>query len=361
MKEQSFVDSKKIDKCPYCEGTDFIKFGLRNKKLEKIQVFFCNYCQKKFTPLVTKGKSYPLALIIRSLVLYNKFMEPKEISQWIKDNYGLKIAPQTVSNWIKEYQTMVPFKRMREYLTLKKEKMDSREMVAESRLFHQQIYDFKYHRWKTDLVIEQDFRNYKQRRIKDFLELVIAECPHQAFRESCLRASEFKKVFDLDQVRIVEKSNRANSIAQFVVQAVKNNKKRHEYLQNFMLFCDSTTLAVEVPILLDQDDISHFQSMLGFNVPLKIKEDKVITGHIDILQLRNGIVHIMDYKPSARKVKPIEQLTIYALALSRLTGLKLHSFKCAWFDENTYFEFFPLHVVYKKKSSTRNKIRKKFQ
>jgi hypothetical protein len=31
----------------------------------------------------------------------------------------------------------------------------------------------------------------------------------------------------------------------------------------------------------------------------------------------------------------------------RLTGLRLYDFKCAWFDENAYFEFFPLHVAYK--------------
>jgi hypothetical protein len=61
-------------------------------------------------------------------------------------------------------------------------------------------------------------------------------------------------------------------------------------------------------------------------------------------------VHILDYKPGAdtgKKKNSITQLTIYALALSRLTGLRLYDFKCAWFDEDNYFEFFPLHVVYK--------------
>ena len=57
----------------------------------------------------------------------------------------------------------------------------------------------------------------------------------------------------------------------------------------------------------------------------------------------------MDYKPSANKEKPIDQLTLYALALSRLTGIRLYHMKCAWFDEENYFEFFPLHVVYKLK------------
>ena len=79
------------------------------------------------------------------------------------------------------------------------------------------------------------------------------------------------------------------------------------------------------------------------------KDDDVITGHIDFVQLRNGMLHILDYKPSASKEKPVEQLTIYALALSRLTGLRLFNFKCAWFDEEDYYEFYPLHVVYKKK------------
>ena len=44
----------------------------------------------------------------------------------------------------------------------------------------------------------------------------------------------------------------------------------------------------------------------------------------------------------------IAQLMVYALALSRHTGLKLFDFVCAWFDEHHYYEFFPLHVVHKR-------------
>jgi len=40
------------------------------------------------------------------------------------------------------------------------------------------------------------------------------------------------------------------------------------------------------------------------------------------------------------------QLTIYALALARRIGLPLKLFKCAWFDEKDYFEFYPLTGVY---------------
>jgi ATP-dependent exoDNAse (exonuclease V) beta subunit len=39
----------------------------------------------------------------------------------------------------------------------------------------------------------------------------------------------------------------------------------------------------------------------------QIEIPKLITGHIDILQIRNGMVHILDYKPQAEKERPIEQ------------------------------------------------------
>ncbi len=93
---------------------------------------------------------------------------------------------------------------------------------------------------------------------------------------------------------------------------------------------------------------------------------KLLTGHIDILQIRNGMVHILDYKPGASKEKPIEQLTWYALALSRLTGLRLFEFKCAWFDDKDFYEFYPLHVVKKLQrpaagvTRSKSKLRKRF-
>src|SRR5437773_8976725 len=57
----------------------------------------------------------------------------------------------------------------------------------------------------------------------------------------------------------------------------------------------------------------------------------------------------LDYKPDARTNKPIAQLTIYALALTRLIpGLKLFDIKCAWFNEEEYCEFF--HVQFSNRS-----------
>ena len=190
-------------------------------------------------------------------------------------------------------------------------------------MFHGQIYDFGYHRAKTNCILQEDFKHYKFRPLQEFLELIVAECPHQIFKDNPWRASEYKDIFDLEQVKISPKTNVAPQLARLALQAVANNKLRHQVLQEFMLCNDSVTVAVEVPILLGSDDLFHYKNMLGFNVPLELGEGEAVTGHIDIVQIRNGAIHLLDYKPSATKQKPIAQLTLYALALARLTGLRL--------------------------------------
>ena len=70
-----------------------------------------------------------------------------------------------------------------------------------------------------------------------------------------------------------------------------------------------------------------------------------ITGHIDIVQVRNGRIHLLDYKPKANDIDPVNQLVVYALAFASRTRLPVKLLKCAWFDEKDYFEFFPLQAV----------------
>ena len=81
-----------------------------------------------------------------------------------------------------------------------------------------------------------------------------------------------------------------------------------------MLINDASTVAVEVPVYLTPEDIGYFRNRgLDLNLPAS-----VITGHIDFVQIRDGSVYILDYKPEARRQPsaPV-QLTIYAMALSR--------------------------------------------
>jgi len=337
--------SKIITHCPYCQGPQIVKSGIRKKKHEIVQIYYCKNCNKKFIGSFTKNRTYPLRVILETLNEYNSFQTMDESVKRVNEKYGLSISPQNVKKWVEGFKEYLPIMRMRDYIS---KKYAQKDILVEAHLFHGQIYDFLYHRAKTDCVIEEFFSHQKFKPLQQFLEIVDTDCPHQIFRDSSLRASEYKSVFSLDQVKITPRPNFACKTARFVLQTVVNNKLRHETLQKFMLLNDSVTVATEVPILLDYKDVTHFKGMKNFIVPLTLSEKEVITGHIDIVQIRNGAVHILDYKPGAKKVKPIEQLTVYALALSRLTGLRLFHFKCAWFDENDYYEFFPLHVVMKR-------------
>ena len=90
-------------------------------------------------------------------------------------------------------------------------------------------------------------------------------------------------------------------------------------------------------------DIAALEHEHGIELAPRVgAAERSIAGHIDFLQVRNGCVHVLDYKPDARTNRPIAQLAIYALALTRrVPGLKLFDIKCAWFNEHEYCEMFP--------------------
>ena len=335
-------DIKTAPVCPYCQSKDTVKRGLRKKKYEIAQLFLCNSCKKVFTGQLVKGKQFPLRLILEGLCLYNIGHTLEKTCQLLKEQFGLDVKPQTLSDWVKEFAELCSYGRLRPY-GLKM--YSAHQVIQKVNLYHRQVYEFSYHRAKAALIL-QDFKHAKFENLREYLEAVQAECPHQFFREG-QRASEERVKFDLSGVMVSEKQNFATRLAHLALQAVGDNKLRHKALQRFMLCNDSVTVATEVPVYMDEMDIEHMQEALKFKIPVKL--DKVMTGHIDFLQIRNGNVHLLDYKPAktTKREQPITQLTLYALALSRLTGLRLYDFKCAWFDENAYFEFFPLHVVYK--------------
>jgi len=269
---------------------------------------------------------------------------------------------------------------------------------------HHQIYRFRYHKAKILLMME-DYKNRNFYPLKEYLDAVSTETPHQFFN-SGERISDVRSMFSTADMVVTSKTNYANRLAEFALRGVSKNKDRHEGVQKFMIANDSVTVATEVPVYIRREDIEYMQNALSFQIVgedgitfrkhakreerKKIKRpsaevagafstDKVskrggktieeyekeqqryeipeiLTGHIDIVQVRNGQIHLLDYKPNAKKEKPIEQLTWYALALSRLTGLKLYEFKCAWFDETDYFEFYPLHVVKKIQSKKKRNV-----
>jgi len=331
--------------CPYCKGIDIKKRGIRNRQSGSVQLYFCKKCEKTFTPKAFKNKHHDLKIVLDSISTYNLGYSLNKTIDIISNRHNTKIKPSTLNSWIKEYASLCRYSRMRSF---GKKLFSPEQIIQEISLYHRQIYKYRVHQAKLAMLLQEDRRHYKLEPLREFLMDMYEECPSYMFKDS-QRASKEKPEFNLDQVIIRGKHNYANRLAELVLNTVEENKQRHEQVQKFFIHNDSVTVATEVPVYLLKEDIDHMQTQLDFHIPIDI--EKVLTGHIDLIQLRNGIVHILDYKPKAEKEHPIEQLTLYALAMSRLTGLKLLDFKCAWFDENTYHEFFPLHIVYKLKKN----------
>lgn len=401
MSSKKETENKQVNKavssvleilCPYCESKNFVRRGMRKNKFQTVQLFLCKNpeCGKTFTQSDVKGKKFPLNVIVAGITLYNqgytleqcckalerKFNVPVPEVVGVSTASGVSMAPtpDTLASWIEEYKPLCRFERMRPY-ALKMYK--PKDMIEEVTMAHRQLYRFRYHRAKIRLMLEE-FGNRNLSRMKDYLDAVTSETPHQYFAEGD-RMSEVRSKFSTADMIVKSKFNFANKLTGFVLQAVTENKFRHEALQKFMLANDSVTVATEVPVYIRKEDIEHMENVLKFKIldegGLKFKGDKekssrrdrlntkansargwLLTGHVDIVQIRNHCVHLLDYKPNAAKERPIEQLTWYALALSRLTGLRLFEFKCGWFDEKDYFQFFPLHVV-KKIGLTRRQTR----
>jgi hypothetical protein len=330
-----------------------------------VQLFRCDGCSRKFSSRPASHTTYPLHAIIETLSLYGRGYTLEESARRAGKRHRLTITKQLAATWKDRYADRFPYFRIRDAIAAAH---PPHTLILSARLHHGQVYEFSYHRGKTEHLLREGgggtaFRPRSPQgrstsqaasptsfeALRLFLEAVPTDTPHDLFRAQAKRASQTKQRFSLAQVAIIERKNAAVEMASFVIPTVSRNTKRHETIQDFMLVNDSVTVAVEVPVYLTEADVRHFTDTLGFSIPFSLEEGAAITGHIDLLQIRGGMIHILDYKPEAKHDKPIEQLMVYALALSRRTGLRLLDFKCAWFDDAHYYEFYPLHVVHKRK------------
>jgi hypothetical protein len=423
-------------KCSNCNSKNTIKVGKRKNKQKEIQRYKCKQCNKTFIAEQIKHKTYPTKIILNVISYYNLGHTQIETSNLINQRFKTNVPQRTISEWLKQYKEICTFNKLRDKAT---KLYTSKDIIFSEKLDHQQVYLFRYHKAKLEILFKDikynnQFRNSSKyyEPIKNYLEKIPTQkFPHHIFKsyETKLKEgiikqeslgpnaeieknnnlalnnnknnnatyslsfiasnqrfetsasgqsiinfqgpeaviaklnnkdNENKNILEqrISQLKIktlptikLSKNNTANKITNLALSLAKTNKQRHESIQNFMLINDSTTIAVELPVYLTNDDIVYFRKrgfILEFN-----NYKTPITGHIDILQIRNGLIHILDYKPDADKTEAVQQLTLYALALASRTKLALKDFKAAWFDENNYYEFFPLHAVYPKKEKFR--------
>lgn len=185
-----------------------------------------------------------------------------------------------------------------------------------------------------------------------YLKEIPKKCPNQMFLSGKARGSRVRLDFPIKAKR---KTNYACQLAGLALATTRNNRERHEVVQDFMLANDTATLACEIPVYLYSGEVGRF----GFFKDSGLNFQEGVTGHIDLVQIRFGYIHLLDFKPKAAKEKyAMAQLFLYALALSARTGIWLRNFKCGWFDEKDYFEFRPADVVLKMEKVGESEIRK---
>lgn len=314
--------------CPHpnCGSHDLRKRGFKKKKREVLQRYECKKCGSIFTGQRQKGRQYPLKVVLDSIKRFYLGVPSRSLAAAIAKELGEPFSRATLFSWIKSYEHLCRFARLRAEAV---SRFSLEAMILKETFQHRQIYKFAYHRAKTTIIVESQ-EHASLLPLAEFLEKVPETTSNRIFLRKEKRASRTGRGDEFTGLFVQRKKNFATEITGLVIESVRENKKRHELLQEFMLATDSVTVAIEVPVILRH----------GRN-----QNRETTTGHIDILQIRNGYLHVLDYKPNAAKEKPFNQLLTYALAIEQMTGIALERMKCAWFDEHDYFEFSPAEAL----------------
>ena len=301
-------------KCPDCKSKYIVKRGERKGKFGSKQLYFCKNCGKRFADQTLKHRIHPLRVIYYALNYYNFGYSLEESSKLVNRQFKIKTGKSTIHSWVNEFKDLCPISNMR------KDFSDYDDVLFVKRFEHENLdYEFMYHKYKMKTLKEEMFPD-----LTKYIYRFEKGCPN-VFFEVGERCS--KPRFEVT-VKAKKKTNLACRMAGFAVQAAKNNYERHKMVERFMLINDKATIACEVPVW-------YWEKKL----------DNGVTGHIDILQVRNDKVYILDYKPNASKDRKAPwQLYHYALALSFRAKISLGNIICAWFDECAYFEFSPTKI-----------------
>lgn len=315
--------------CPYCESKDsVVKAGMRKTKGKGgIQRFKCSKCARLFTFSPIHRTGYPPKVIAFAITYYNKGHTYEQTKDAVKRLLKISVPLPTVHAWMKKHTDICTFIPMR-----KRYDIDPRTTIQAKKLYHQQVYEFKYHQLKLNIAAKE------YPRLREYLRTIAASETRnermdrelgKMFESSATRCSSYKppaQTFPPAQVKRL-RANNATKMAGLAITLAKNRAARHEAVEDFFIANDSTTVAVEVPVYLLPEEAPE----------LDLKEP--LTGHIDLLQFRNGKVFILDYKPDQDPAAASTQLKLYAKALSKRAGIPMANIATAAFNESGYVEF----------------------
>jgi hypothetical protein len=193
--------------------------------------------------------------------------------------------------------------------------------------------EYKVHLAKLALMAQAVLHDVAA-KVKNYLFSIFENFPMACFRSTktelrfwtcrprqrltAMRSS--KSRFETLPLSQSEKQNLANNLAALGLLLARKSRDRHPSVQDFMLANASCTIAREVPVYPTAEKIGYYKSERSF-VTLP-ESSKPITGHIDVVQARNGFIHLLDYK-----AKPVGCL---CAGLRLRTRLSVKVLKCGW-------------------------------
>lgn len=283
MRTNSCISKPNDVKCPHCSDGNIVKYGHSNSK----QIFYCKNCRKRFTNKALKNKTYNSKVITCSITWYNLGNTLEQSAKYVNRRFKVKVSKSSVHNWIKEFSDICSYDKLRSQVI---KKYTNKNIIFSFSFKHSGLtYDFQYHIPKLEIL------SSKHPMLMQYLRNMENRCPSDIFKEN-ERCSQIK----LKDVKIKKQKryNQACKLAGLALKACDKNIERHNRVEAFMLVNDSSTVACEVPVWFWDK-----------------KLDLGVCGHIDLLQIRQGKIYVLDFKPNAFKEKEnkvASQLYLYA-------------------------------------------------
>ena len=200
-------------------------------------------------------------------------------------------------------------------------------MIKQISFKHGWFYYYRVHEPKTKQLCE----TFPE--LISYLYDTFDNCPDDYFQVEP-RSSHLK--FPLNQLTLTDVNS--HEVCNLTKLGLDKNSERyksnHSKVQMFMLENDNNTIAIEVPLWLQPEELDTYKNLFNSENPL--------TGHIDLVRIEDDKIWIWDYKPNASKEKYAStQVYFYAYMLSKRTGIPLEKFMCGYFDSANCYIFKP--------------------
>ena len=148
---------KMMVRCPNCNSKCVVKRGKRKGKFGSKQRYYCKECKIWFVERGLRYKIYPPWIIYNALNYYNLGQNLRDVSRQVNKAFRVKTSKSTIHSWLHEFQNLCPISTVRENFV-------GYENVLFTKSFeHENLdYEFMYHKYKLDVLINEGFKNISQ-------------------------------------------------------------------------------------------------------------------------------------------------------------------------------------------------------